>query len=208
VATNKQKGAVGGLGLIGLIIAAVVTVEGGFVDNPNDPGGPTNHGITQSVARDNRFQGRMQDLTQADAINIYAQQYIQRPGYGPLVEIDFWFAEEIIDCGVNAGPARCSRWGQESLNHYNRRGQDYRDISEDGRFGPGSIAAYRALQRKRGRKTACELMVKAVDAKQAQHYMRLSGHDSKFETFMPGWMRTRIGNVDLSKCGTVPEIGS
>jgi len=206
MATNKQKGAVGGLGLIGLIIAAVVTVEGGFVDNPNDPGGATNHGITEQVARDNGFVGRMQDLSQAEAINVYAQQYIERPGYAPLVEIDFWFAEEIIDAGVNAGPSRASRWAQESLNHYNRGGQDYRDIAEDGRFGTGSITAYRALQRKRGKKTACELMVKAVDAKQAQHYMRLAGSNSKFETFMPGWMRTRIGNVDQSKCGTVPPL--
>lgn len=207
MSTAKQKGAVAAFGAVGLILASIFAVEGGYVNNRNDPGGPTTLGVTEVVARDNGFQGRMQDLTQADAIGIYTQQYIERPGYGPLVDLDFWFAEEIIDTGVNAGPGRASRWAQESLNHFNNRGQDYREIAEDGRFGPGSLAAYRALQRKRGKKLACELMIKALDAKQAQHYMRLAGKDSKFETFMVGWMRTRVGNVDISKCGTVPEIG-
>ena len=206
MSSAKQKGALAAFGAVGLILASIFAVEGGYVDNPNDPGGATNHGVTQQVARDNGYQGPMQDLDQADAIGIYTRQYIERPGYGPLVDLDFWFAEEIIDTGVNAGPARASRWAQESLNHFNNRGRDYRDIAEDGRFGPGSVAAYRALQAKRGRKLACELMIKALDAKQAQHYMRLAGSDSKFETFMVGWMRTRVGNVDVSKCGTVPEL--
>ena len=207
MSTAKQKGALAAFGAVGLILASIFAVEGGYVDNPNDPGGRTNHGVTEQVARDSGFQGRMQDLPQIDAIRIYLEKYIERPGYGPLVELDFWFAEEIIDVGVNAGQSRASRWAQESLNHYNNRGRDYRNIAEDGRFGPASVAAYRSLQAKRGRKLACQLMIKALDAKQAQHYMRLAGNDSKFEEFMVGWMRTRIGNVDISKCGTVPEIG-
>lgn len=203
---NNKKAALGGLGAIGLIIASVVAVEGGFVDNPNDPGGPTNHGITEREARNNGFRGRMQELTKDQAVGIYADQYIIKRGYEPLVDADFHLAEEVIDAGVNAGPDRASRWFQESLNHYNRRGLDYPDVAVDGRFGPSTMAAYQALQRKRGKKLACQLMVKAMDAKQAQHYFNLGGTNSKFETFMIGWVDTRIGNIDLTKCGTEPVL--
>ena len=36
---------------IALILSAVFAVEGGYVDNPKDPGGATNHGVTERVAR-------------------------------------------------------------------------------------------------------------------------------------------------------------
>ena len=32
---------------IGANVLAVVAVEGGFVDHPSDPGGATNHGVTE-----------------------------------------------------------------------------------------------------------------------------------------------------------------
>lgn len=206
--TGSQKAGASGLALMfAALIAGIFTVEGGFVDDPNDPGGATNLGVTERVARDNGYRGDMRDLTKPEAGDIYANQYIVRPGYSPIVEADFYTAEEIIDTAVNAGPSRASRWFQESLNHLNRQGRDYADIVEDGLIGPGTMAAHRALQRKRGKKLACQLLVKLMDAKQAAHYMRLGGKNSKFETFIPGWTRTRIGNVDLDKCGTMPEFG-
>lgn len=200
--TGKQKGALGVLGAIGIIIAGVVAVEGGFVNNPNDPGGPTNKGVTEKTARENGYAGDMRNLTDDQAAEIYANKYIIKPGYDPIVEKDFYTAEEIIDTGVNAGPSRASLWFQQSLNHLNRRGADYPDILEDGRVGPATMAAHRALQQKRGKKLACELLVKLIDAKQAAHYMALGGKNSKFEEFIPGWIRTRIGNVDINSCGT------
>lgn len=205
--STQKKGTLAALGAVGLILASIFAVEGGHVNDSYDPGGETNLGVTENVAREFGYQGDMKDLDQATAIDIYTQLYISRPGYGPLVEIDFWFAEEIIDCGVNAGPARCSLWAQESLNHFNNQQRDYHDIAEDGRFGPGSLAAYRSLQRRRGKKLACQLMIRAVDAKQAQHYMRLATGNSNFERYMVGWFRTRVANADQGKCGTEPILG-
>lgn len=204
--TKKGGIAAGVLGLAGLVIVSILNVEGGYVDNKNDPGGKTNFGVTENVARSNNYRGDMRDLTQDKAVEIYISQYIDRPGYGPLVEVDFWLAEEIIDGGVNAGPRRASRWAQESLNHFNRRGRDYKDVAEDGRWGPESMRAYNALRRKRGDRLACILMVRSVDAKQFNHYARLAGKNSKFEEFMIGWTRTRVGNIDTNRCGTNPEI--
>lgn len=201
--TGSQKAGAGGLGLMfAALIAGLFTVEGGYVNDPNDPGGATNLGVTERVARANGYQGDMRHLTKTQAGDIYANQYIVQPGYAPIVESDFYTAEEIIDTAVNAGPSRASRWFQESLNHLNRQGIDYADIAEDGRIGPATLSAHRALQRKRGNKLACQMLVKLMDAKQAGHYMRLGGTNSKFESYIPGWTRTRIGNVDLDKCGS------
>ena len=200
--TGKQKaGLAGGIGgAIALIITAVLTVEGGYVNHPNDPGGETNHGITKDVARAGGYTGPMRDLTKEQAIDIYADKYVARPGFTGIVERSFHVGEETVDTGINAGPPRAARWFQESLNHFNERGRIYPDIAEDGRIGPASLAAYDALKRRRGAKLACELVLKAMDAKQAAHYMALGGKDRTFEAFMVGWFRTRIGNVDFREC--------
>ncbi len=195
--TKKGAGIAGGLALI---LAAIFAVEGGYVDHPSDPGGATNHGITERVARANGYRGDMRNLTRAQAEEIYVAQYIEGPGFLPILEQSPAVLHEIVDTGVNAGPQRAALWFQESLNHFNRGGRDYPDIAEDGEVGARTIAAYASLRRARGDALACELVVKAMDAKQAQHYMRLAAGRSSFEDFMPGWFRTRIGNVDMEGC--------
>ena len=198
MASSKTKGGIGAA--IALLIASIFAVEGGFVDNPADPGGATNHGVTERVARADGYTGDMRMLPKARATDIIKRNYIVKPGYLPLVAADVHVAHEVIDSGYNAGPSRSTRWLQESLNHLNNRGRDYRDIAEDGLMGPGTMAAVEALQRRRGKALACQLLVKLMDAKQAQHYARLAAANDKFETFMVGWVRTRIGNVDWSQC--------
>ncbi len=43
------------------IIDAILRAEQGYVDHPNDRGGPTNHGITLAVARANGYDGDMRE---------------------------------------------------------------------------------------------------------------------------------------------------
>lgn len=182
------------------IIAGVFAVEGGYVDNPNDPGGKTNHGVTERVAREHGYTGHMRDLTKDFATEIYYEDYIRKPGYVALVDMSPALAEEIIDSGVNAGTGRASRWFQTSLNMLNRNGQDCPNVVVDGAVGPRTVQTYECLRRVRGAKKACQLVVKLMDAQQAQHYMNLRNSDPKFATFMVGWTDTRIGNVNLDHC--------
>ena len=200
---GRAKAAIGAVAAaIALIVTAIFSVEGGYVNNPRDPGGETHHGVTKAVARENGYQGPMRALTRDRAFSIYQDQYIRKPGFLPLVERDRHLAEEVIDSGANAGPARAARWLQESLNHLNRQQLDYPDVVEDGRVGPATIAAFDALRKLRGAAKACALLVKLMDAKQAQHYAALGGRNSKFETFMVGWIDHRIGNVGPGRCAT------
>jgi len=175
------------------MIDGILDREGGFVDHPSDPGGATKFGITQQVARANGYKGSMRDLPKATARAIYRREYIEKPGFLGIAEIDPFVAEEVIDSGVNAGQARAALWFQLALNVLNRRAVDYADVVEDGKIGPKTLSAFQALRRKRGAEKARQLMLKALNGLQFMHYYSLARADGKFEDFMVGWLDTRIG---------------
>lgn len=185
-----------GSGAVLTILAAVFAGEGGYVNDPKDPGGETNHGITIAVARDYGYAGPMKELSKETATNIYLSNYINKPGYGDIITLSPAVGQKLVDAGVNTGTGRSSRWFQTSLNALNRGGKDYPNIAVDGSIGLGSANAYTALQKVRGKVKACEMVIKLMDAQQATHYMGLT----KTPQYTPGWVDNRVGNVPLSKC--------
>lgn len=178
------------------MIDGILKREGGYVNHPSDPGGATNYGITQRVARANGFTGHMRDLPLSTAREIYRREYIVKPKFHLIADVDMAVAEEVIDSGVNAGQSRAAKWFQQALNIFNNDGKDYPDIVEDGAIGPRTIAAFEGLRRKRGSHVARRVMLKALDGLQFMHYYSLAKADVKFEAFMVGWVDHRIGNVD------------
>lgn len=202
----SRGGAAGSIGIVAAaIISSVVQVEGGFVDHRDDPGGATNYGITERVARANGYRGSMRNFPESKAWEIYNRQYIIEPGFGPLVESSYGVGHKVVDIGVNAGPRRPSCWLQQGLNAFNSKGRDYSDITVDCDVGPATMRAWTGLKRRRGTRLACELILKYLDGKQAAHYSRLADRSQRFETFMVGWFRTRIQNVQLSDCTKTKE---
>lgn len=193
----------GGLTIgIAAILATVFQMEGGYVNNPKDPGGETNHGVTVAVARSHGYTGSMKDLTKGMAEEIYYEDYIKKPGYEEVCKSSLAVCHKLIDAGVNAGPGRSSRWFQQSLNSLSRGGTDYPQLTVDGKVGPGTVSAYQKLEAKRGRVKACELVLKLMDVQQGQHYMSLTN----LNTFTVGWVDHRIQNVPLSKCKEVTNV--
>lgn len=193
--TQKTGIGAGIAGAAALIIAAVLNVEGGYVNDPKDPGGETNHGITKAVARDHGYTGDMKALTKSMAEDIYYQDYIVKPGFTKMVEIQPAVAHKLVDAGVNTGTVRPSRWFQQSLNDLSRNGVDYPQISVDGKVGSATISAYQSLEQRRGKIKACELTIKMLDGYQSTYYTSLN-----MPTFTVGWIDNRIGNVPLSWC--------
>lgn len=177
------------------MIDGILKREGGYVNHPSDPGGSTNYGITQAVARANGYTGDMRKLPIETARTIYRRQYVEKPGFLGIAEIDPLVAEEVIDSGVNAGQKRAALWFQQALNVLNRRGQDYADIAADGIVGKGTLAAFQALRRKRGEVKARQLMLKALNGLQFMHYFNLADGGTKFEDFFAGWLDSRIGAI-------------
>ena len=194
---TAQKGKVwASLGAAILAIATgVFVVEGGYSNNPADPGGETNYGVTVAVARSHGYSGPMREMPKETAQQIYIGSYVEGPGFHRVIALSPAVGEELVDAGVNAGPDRAARWFQQSLNHLSRGGVDYPLVAVDGQVGTQTLAAYHALERKRGRIKACELVLKLMEAQQGAHYMSLNK-----PTFIVGWADKRLGNVPLARC--------
>lgn len=108
--------------------AALVGNEGGYVNNPADPGGATCWGITERVARANGYTGAMQSLPQATAKQIAKKVY-----WDPLHldEFDARIGFQLLDTNYNGGYT--VKWAQAAAG-----------ATVDGSMGPMTIAAIKA----------------------------------------------------------------
>jgi lysozyme family protein len=191
---RRVNGKAGVAATVAAILAAVVALEGGYVDHPNDPGGATNWGITERVARANGFRGDMRDLTQGQAKDIYRRQYIERPGFLPLVEIDAAVAEEVIDTGVNMGPARPTRFFRRAVNEVCGT-----TLPITSTMDTVATKAWGDCRQNLGA-SACVAMLRSLDAQQRAEYDRLVRVNPRLKVFHRGWVKHRVGNVSIRQC--------
>lgn len=105
--------------------AALIGNEGGYVNNPADPGGATRWGVTQRVARAHGYTGDMRVLPLETARAIAKTTY-----WDPLHldEFDPRVAFQMLDTNWNGG--QTVRWAQAAAG-----------AAVDGRMGPATIAA-------------------------------------------------------------------
>lgn len=122
------------------IAAEIVAREGGYVNDPDDPGGATNFGVTIGTMRrlglDLTGDGvistaDVRRLTRDQAIDIFITHYFDRPR---IAELPNAIQASVFDMYVNAG-ANAVRILQRLLN---RMGYE---IAVDGILGPQTIAA-------------------------------------------------------------------
>lgn len=144
--------------------------EGGFVDNPEDPGGATNMGITLATYRswsDDTAAGvtQIQDLTRKVVSAIYRTLY-----WNPLradalpAGVDL----SVFDFGVNAGVWRSGRMLQLALG--------FTGDEVDGCVGPETLAA--------AGKASARGVIELLAKRQADYYRSLS----EFAIFGAGWL--------------------
>ena len=193
----KTWGSIGALILA--VVGSVVAIEGGYVNDPNDAGGETNHGVTVAVARDHGYTGPMRSMPVEKARDIYAVTYIRVPQFDRVLAKSPAVGTKLVDIGVNAGQGRASRWFQQSLNDLSRGGRDFDAVAVDGSIGTRTLTAYTALEKRRGRVKACELTIKVLEGYQTAHYTALAKGPAN-SSFLVGWLDHRIGNVPLSRC--------
>lgn len=114
-------------------LARVLAHEGGYTDHPDDPGGPTNFGIT--IADYRRYV--MPDATAADvrAMRLDDARAIYRSRYWAAVRGDDLPAGldyAVFDYAVNSGVSRASKALQRLVG-----------AAADGRIGPLTLAGVR-----------------------------------------------------------------
>lgn len=119
------------------ILAGILQREGGFVDNPADPGGATNMGITQATL--SAWLGRpatldeVRNLTADTAKAIYTANYYAKPHIDQLPAL---IQPVMLDAAVNSGPGQAVKWLQRVLN-----AGGYGPLAVDGGVGPATISA-------------------------------------------------------------------
>lgn len=104
--------------------------EGGFVDNPADPGGATRYGITERAARKNGYTGPMRELP------ILLAKQIARAEYWDAVRADELpeaVRFDVFDGAYNSGPVQSIKWLQRAAG-----------AKDDGKLGPMTLAAINA----------------------------------------------------------------
>lgn len=168
------------------IIAAKVNIEAGYVNNPNDLGGPTNFGITQATARENGYTGDMRNLTRQMALDIYKKGWWDRMRLDRILAWNPLLADRMFDFGINAGRANCIKSLQRILNVLNRQGKLYADISADGGIGPATMTALEGFLKARGLDGFNRLMF-ALTSHQVAYYTEISEKRVQNEEFTYGW---------------------
>lgn len=174
------------------LIDGVIGREGGYANHPDDRGGETMWGVTVAVARRYGYAGPMRTMPRAEAVRIYRVRYWTEPGFAEVAALSLPIAEELFDTGVNMGPAVASGFLQRSLNALNRQGKDYPDLKPDGDVGPATLNALKAYLRVRGAE-GVGVMLKALNVLQGERYIALADARAANESFLYGWLRTRVG---------------
>ncbi len=129
----------------------VLEMEGGFTDDPDDPGGPTNKGITLAVFA--RHMGRaVLDATRGDLVDrlrriepavvreIYAARYWRPSRAGEMAPA---LALMHFDASVNHGLTGAAKLLQQALNRRSAQ------LDVDGEIGHLTMAAARAADTRR-----------------------------------------------------------
>lgn len=170
------------------VINGIIKVEGGYVNDPNDPGGETNMGITVGVARANGYYGDMRDLPRQVAYRIYENMYWQPLQLDAIERLSPKIAEEMADTGVNMGIAVSARFLQMALNAVNHH--LYEELLEDGKVGGKTMLALTTFLDKYAYGES--VLYKMLNCLQGARYIELSRRNAKLKKFMRGWFAHRV----------------
>lgn len=101
--------------------------EGGYSNNPVDPGGETMFGITARVARANGYTGDMRSLTLDKAKQIAKAEYWTPVHCDDLPDL---LRFDVFDGAYNSGNKQAVLWLQRAVG-----------VTADGSIGPATVAA-------------------------------------------------------------------
>ena len=165
--------------------------EGGYVNDPQDPGGRTNLGVTQAVYE--KWIGHkvdekiMRGLTPQLVGPLYKKEYWAKVRGDELpIGLDL----SVFDFAVNAGVSRAGRYLQRVVGLPAEQ--------QDGVVGPKTIAATTEFVRNKGLLRTIE---RYADARR-EYYPRLP----HFPRFGRGWMR-RVEEVEKEALAMAKAVG-
>ena len=154
-------------------LALVLKHEGGYVNNPKDPGGRTNLGVTQKVWEEwvghPVDEAAMRALTPSDVAPLYKKNYWDKiKGDDLPAGVDY----ACFDLAVNSGVGRAAKLLQQAVG-----------VSADGAIGPATLDAVASQNPRDVATEVCDLRRKFLQSLPI------------FATFGKGWTR-RVSEVE------------
>ncbi len=150
--------------------------EGGYVNDPIDPGGETKYGISKhSYPHED-----IKHLTLKRAAWLYEQDF-----WNPLHLTELksqGLATEVFDTAVNCGVGTSARIVQKVCNHLNGRGRDY---PVDGRLTSETIRWLNFYTAEKSRRLQ---IYKLLNGYQLGRYIDIVDHNPKMEKYLKSWL--------------------
>lgn len=153
------------------IITDVLKAEGWdtYTNHPADRGGPTKWGITQKAWAGWRGHDvtpeDVMEITEPQARDFYEAEYVIGPRFNLLPER---LAPLVVDCGVNHGVRRATKWLQLATG-----------VKNDGFIGPVTLTAVQ--------NTNPLAVYIRICAHRSRLYARIVAHDATQVAFIRGW---------------------
>jgi lysozyme family protein len=172
-------------------------IEGGYANDPDDPGGETYRGISRRynkswpgwrIVDSNRskpgFPNILYNNTELDRLVkfFFKDKYWDKNLLDELSSQQI--ANEMFDTGVNLGVVEAAKFLQEALNVLNKNGKIYSDIVEDGHVGSNTIDAFKACLAYKGE----AYLYKVMNVMQGYYYIRRMRLSPSQEKYAYGWL--------------------
>lgn len=164
-------------------VKVVLNHEGGYSNDPDDPGGETNFGITQADLKEHMndfslFPQDVKDLTQIEAEYFYKKVYWDKYNYNAINSLRI--ATKIFDMAVNMGAHEAHELVQRALGYCG-----YSHLSIDGILGGHTLAAINeTCLHGRDQDLMNELINEAK-----WFYEHLVEKKPKLKKFLNGWLK-------------------
>ena len=168
-----------------LAIPVILQHEGGWVSNPNDPGGQTNFGISMTTIKKMGFSTHelgVDNLTDPDCLkkmtvesakNVYREIYWDPFRYDNIN--DQTVATKILDCGVNCGSIKANFMAQKAANDCGHL------LALDGKLGPQSFAAINSID--------SQTYIKAYADQMTKNYLAIINNNPSLAEFQSNWLK-------------------
>lgn len=175
-------------------ISYTLTWEGGYSNDPDDPGGATNHGVTLRKFIEHHLDLDKDGDIDADDVRICPVSVVKQEVYYN----DYWHpypvfaqlqsqavATKIFDMTVNMGQVQAFKLVQRALNRFVCVAKSGGLLVVDGQFGPKSIAALNVALDIAGESATLQ----EICSEQEKFYISLSEKKPVLKKYLKGWLR-------------------
>ena len=162
----------------------VLKNEGGYVNDPTDPGKETKYGISQRSYPNLNIR----QLSLKDAEKIYFCDYWQKGKFEQIPDENV--ATQLFDLSVNLGIRASTIVLQRALRSVGI------NVQEDGLFGPQTLSATIFCCNPKNAKNRAKMLITALKSEAAGYYRLIAAKNPQQQKFLNGWLNRAYRQIN------------